>query len=346
MKTSEPSRLLKFMRVKGIRIIAILLLFLVIGACLYTYHQIDTYNSISITIKKDMALEYGSANYNIRDFIEKIEGKIVSVKNVIDTNTVGEQEVVLEVQKENIVKDVPLMISVIDTVAPVIKIKEEKVSATQGTNYDLLSNIVSVTDEIDGDIPYLSEVEENSVFYYHLDYDNSTIKNVGDHEITIVAKDKNGNSSTASYVLQVVAPKKAYYQYVYSNLAPNSNASRLVSIAYSYLGYPYVGGANGPYSFDCSGFVQYVYRQVGINISRSTSTQIRDGLGVAYADIQPGDIICWGYSNGTVTHSTLYVGDGKMIHAANPSVGVVISDVSHYLATSGTTILSIRRIQG
>ena len=83
-------------------------------------------------------------------------------------------------------------------------------------------------------------------------------------------------------------------------------------------------------------------------MSRSASTQINDGVGINYSDVQPGDILSWGYSNGVVTHSALYVGNGMMIHmmihAANPSQGVILSNVSKWLSGSTTTILSVRRI--
>ena len=117
-----------------------------------------------------------------------------------------------------------------------------------------------------------------------------------------------------------------------------------MQIAYKYIGYPYVSGANGPYSFDCSGFVQFVYSQVGKSISRSTSTQILDGVGISYDNVQPGDILSWGYTDGVPTHSALYVGNGMMIHAANPSQGVLLSNVAAWTRGSGTRVISVRRI--
>ena len=59
---------------------------------------------------------------------------------------------------------------------------------------------------------------------------------------------------------------------------------------------------------------------------------------------QPGDIVLWGYGS-TVTHSSLYVGNGTMIHAANPGTGVIISNIDGWLRGSGTQIVSVRRIQ-
>ena len=345
--TECNSNIVKLFRMQGKRIVFLMMLLMVMFVSFYAYHRHTVYNSIQIIAKDGMALEYGSIHYHVEDFIQKVEGKVVSIKNEIDTTVVGEQEVIVEVQKEDIVKDVPLVISVIDTIAPVIQVKEEKVTITQGNDYSLLNNIQSVRDEVDGDIPYVAEVSEDSVFYYQFDFDAGTIENVGEHPITILAKDKNGNLSQTTFTLNVVAPKRVYYQPVYAtNVAANSHGGDLVSIAYSFVGYPYIAGANGPYGFDCSGFVQYVYKLVGVHVSRSTSTQIYDGVGVRYEDIQPGDIICWGYSNGAVTHSTLYVGNGKMIHAANTGMGVIESDVSYWLARSGTHILSVRRIQG
>ena len=117
----------------------------------------------------------------------------------------------------------------------------------------------------------------------------------------------------------------------------------LVSLAYSLVGSPYVSGGNTPNGFDCSGFVQYLYSRIGISVSRSARTQVYDGVAVSYDAAQPGDIISWGYGS-YVTHSALYVGNGMMIHAANPSTGVIISSVAQWLSGSGTSIVSVRRI--
>ena len=69
-----------------------------------------------------------------------------------------------------------------------------------------------------------------------------------------------------------------------------------------------------------------------------------EGRAVSYDSIEPGDIIIWGYVDGQPTHSALYVGNGQMIHAANYSQGVILSDVSYWLRWSGTHILTVRRI--
>ena len=153
-----------------------------------------------------------------------------------------------------------------------------------------------------------------------------------------------------TYILEVVAPvvvvpeTPAYQPQYYVNAAPNVNGNDLVSIAYSLIGSPYISGSNGPYGFDCSGFVQYVYSRIGISISRSSSTQYREGVPVSYQDAQPGDILSWGYVDGVPTHSALYVGNGQMVHATNPRQGVIASDVAAWTRGSGSHVIAVRRI--
>ena len=333
-----------------IKVLSLVILMLVVLFCCSVYHNHYTYNSIQVVVKDNASIEYGSANYDIKSFIKKVEGKIVSVKNEIDTSVVGEQEVIVEVKKDNIYKEIPIVVSVVDSVSPVINIKEEKVTITEGDDYDLTWNVESVHDEVDGDISYSGEVTEESNLYYNFTYNMDEIDSIGEHEVLVNAKDVNGNLSTVRFTLEVLeAPKPVYVpsvtSAVYNDLPANANSGDLVSLAYSYVGYPYVAGANGPYGFDCSGFVQYLYSRVGISISRSTSTQIYDGVPVSYESAQPGDILLWGYTSGAPTHSALYVGNGQMVHATNPSQGVLASDVAAWTRGSGTHVIAVRRIQ-
>ena len=245
--------------------------------------------------------------------------------------------------KEDIVKDVSFLVNVVDTTAPVVKIKEEKVTITEGDDYDLTTNIESVTDEVDGDIAYSNDVQEESNFYYNFSY-GADIDDVGSHEVVVNAEDKNGNVTQTKFTVEVKAkPVYTPSTPVYSNAPASAVGGDVVSIAYSLVGSPYISGSNGPYGFDCSGFVQYVYSRVGKSVSRSSYTQAYDGVGVSYANAQPGDILNWGHG-GAVTHSALYVGNGLMIHATNPSQGVVVSSVSGWQNGSIDNLMGVRRV--
>ena len=316
---------------------------------IYSYKELKTYESIDVDVKKQAVVEYGSANYNLDELVDNVEGEIVAVKKDIDTTVVGKQEIVVQVVKDDIAKEIPLEIEVVDTTAPVIELKEEKITITEGEEINLQENINSVIDTIDGDLEYQqsdSVQGEDANNYYTMEAD-SDISTTGNHVITVTAVDKYGNKTQVNFELEVVKPVvvtvPVYQPTVYNNLPANVAGSSLVAIAYSLVGLPYVAGGNTPAGFDCSGFVQYVYSQVGISISRSSSTQMYDGQAVSYENAQPGDILSWGY-NGRVSHSAIYVGNGLMIHATNPRQGVIVSDVQSWIRGSGLNIISVRRI--
>lgn len=325
---------------KLVRLFLLMVLSSVMVISCYAYRNFSTFNSIGVVVKKTATVEYGSANYDIKKLIKEVDGEIVSVKQDLDTKILGAQEVILEVKKDNMVKDIPVVISVIDTVAPVISLKNESVKITEGDSYDLKENISSVNDQIDGNLEFLEKPTVNSMKYYGVQYDGD-INSVGSHEITVNAIDSSGNKSVQKFTLEV-AEKPVYYPVHYGAPA-NPQGDNVVSIAYSLLGMPYIANSAGPYGFDCSGFVAYVYSCIGKSISRGTWTQQYEGIGVSYSEIQPGDVIVWGYNDGQPTHSTLYVGNGQMIHAANSSTGVILSDVNFWLNGSGTHILTVRR---
>lgn len=98
--------------------------------------------------------------------------------------------------------------------------------------------------------------------------------------------------------------------------------SEVVSIAKRYLGAPYHWGADGPNSFDCSGFTMFVYRQVGVSLPHSSSAQFGSGQRVSRGDLQPGDLVFFG---NPVHHVGIYVGGGSYIHAPNSGDVVKIS---------------------
>ena len=108
----------------------------------------------------------------------------------------------------------------------------------------------------------------------------------------------------------------------------SSLRQKIVSDAKEHLGTPYVWGGSTPSGFDCSGFVQYVLKQNGITLPRTTSEQVKAGTAISKSDLQPGDLVFLQntYKAG-VSHVGIYIGDGKMIHASS-SKGVTISDLS------------------
>ncbi|WP_030290589.1 C40 family peptidase [Streptomyces katrae] len=106
--------------------------------------------------------------------------------------------------------------------------------------------------------------------------------------------------------------------------ADGTRAARAVAFAYGAIGKPYVWGATGPGSFDCSGLTQAAWRSAGVSLPRTTYTQINAGQRVSRDQLAPGDLVFF-YSG--VTHVGLYIGNGQMIHAPRPGSTVRVAPI-------------------
>ncbi|MFF4900303.1 NlpC/P60 family protein [Streptomyces sp. NPDC001068] len=118
--------------------------------------------------------------------------------------------------------------------------------------------------------------------------------------------------------------------------APDSRAAAAVAYAYSKLGSPYVWGATGPNAFDCSGLAQAAYRSAGVSLPRTTYAQINAGRRVSRSELQPGDLVFF-YSG--ISHVGIYIGNGQMIHAPNPSAPVRIAPVDEMPFAGATRVV-------
>ena len=144
--------------------------------------------------------------------------------------------------------------------------------------------------------------------WYKISYNGKTGYVSSDYMVT--CKDSAGSRGDAS-----AAP------------ASSSLGQQVVDYAKQFLGKPYVYGASGPNSFDCSGFTTYVYKHFGYTLNRTATGQLSNGTAVSKSELRPGDLVFF-KSGGSkpVSHVGIYVGNGQFIHASTNGVGEVRYD--------------------
>lgn len=112
----------------------------------------------------------------------------------------------------------------------------------------------------------------------------------------------------------------------------SSTGDYIVETAKQYLGTPYVWGGTSPSGFDCSGFVQYVFRECGYSISRTATPQYSDGTPVSYSNLTTGDLVFFErtYATDGISHVGIYIDGGDFIHCANGGVKISNLTESYY----------------
>jgi len=117
-----------------------------------------------------------------------------------------------------------------------------------------------------------------------------------------------------------------------------------VSLAERYIGTPYLWGGASPSGFDCSGLVQYVYHQLGVNLPRTSQEQATVGTPVpSLADAQPGDLVFFAGTDGTAQspgHVGIYIGNGEMVDAPYTGTDVQVQPVGDPVAIRRVTSLA------
>lgn len=128
------------------------------------------------------------------------------------------------------------------------------------------------------------------------------------------------------------------------NLTMNDYAN-LEALATSCLGTDYVWGGNTRSGFDCSGLVQYLYKNaLGIDLSRTTYTQQYEGKTVDFDDLQMGDLLFFQNGNDTY-HVAMYLGDGFYIHAPNVGDTVKIGDMESFTPSFAKRIITTKSVK-
>lgn len=206
-----------------------------------------------------------------------------------------------------------VLLNMKDVDAPVITLSTNDTTISETASFNEGAYVRSIMDNYDGNI-YDYVVEGN-------DLGKNGDLVVGKHVLTYKVKDSSGNEASTQLIVRV--KQKAKPKTYYKKVADSPYAGSIVAEARSLIGSQYIWGATGPYAFDCSGLVQYVYKRAGVYVPRTSGTQAHYGQAINPNDRsqwRAGDIITFGpYGS---EHAAIYTGNGTMVHAINPSYGV------------------------
>ncbi|HZX07837.1 C40 family peptidase [Kribbella sp.] len=109
------------------------------------------------------------------------------------------------------------------------------------------------------------------------------------------------------------------------NIPASGRGAIAINAALSQLGDPYVWGAAGPSSYDCSGLTMYAWGKAGVSLSHSAAAQSGEGRPISRSELQPGDLVFY-YT--PISHVALYLGNGRIVHAPRPGKSVEIAPMN------------------
>lgn len=112
--------------------------------------------------------------------------------------------------------------------------------------------------------------------------------------------------------------------------APNSSSIVQNAIQLAHENIPYVWGGTSLSGFDCSGLVQYLENQAGVNVGRTTYEQAGNSQIKPVSEAKPGDLLFWGGSASSAYHVAIYIGNGQYVHAPQPGQNVTIGSIASF----------------
>lgn len=191
----EVQRMKKRRNILIVTVIVIVLLTIMVGYFLYRKKK-----DININFIENKVIEYGDKQVTSKSFVKTSNGSIIKYP-VLDTMKTGKIKLIYTVEKNSLSKKIEHEVEVKDTRKPTIHLKQNKVTLNKQQSFDLKSNIVSVKDEVDGNIPYKTKLSNHS-YTIKSNFDNTK---EGTYNVKIIAKDKHGNTLEKGYQVIVKA---------------------------------------------------------------------------------------------------------------------------------------------
>ena len=196
-------------------------------------------------------------------------------------------------------------------------LKGEKQPTTSATNVSVKTQVISKV---------INTTQNKSLVDNTLDslalsvLNNIDIELKGDKHHTTKALEVGDNWEVITKKDKIIKRSKK------NKIIKTAKEDKIIETAKAFLGVKYVWAANGPNSFDCSGFTKYVFEKHGITIPRYSGYQAHVGKKIAYNKLKKGDLVFFGTDKiGKVNHVGIYLGHHKFIHASSGGKKVMIT---------------------
>lgn len=294
----------------------------------------DRLNTIYKAGGSNSYLQILLSSESVSDFfgrVKAIDGLLSLDKNALEELTSKRDQLTRRIEKlENDKKELVV-------VEEENKKKIQEQEAKKAELDKLYDDYKKKRDAADGDLAS----REKAMYQYWADLINNSKSSKGELEKAIGAlKDVKGkvNSAQAKGEIDSLI-SKANKAIKNKELAAKSGvdigtatgkAADVIAFGTKYLGYPYILGANGPRAYDCSSFMQLIFRSVGISLPRTTYQQVNCGVPVARGNMVPGDLIFTEPTPSGPGHVGVYIGNNQMLHAANPKQGIIIGGIYRF----------------
>ena len=216
------------------------------------------------------------------------------------------------------IKDIPEVVTLSESPQTVEIGKDEDKLKDPVTGYVKLSSL-SISKKDKEELEELKNTYEdmNKHIKETLEYEESIRSQViqETHYETITTYENVQNNDTNTSVIEVP-------------VTGNPVGVELYKWATQFVGRPYVlGGVSLTNGIDCSGFTMQIYRQIGVELPHFAQSQQRYGVEIPFGQEQAGDLVFFGTSLNNITHVAMADGNGNMIHASSPRVGIIISPI-------------------
>jgi cell wall-associated NlpC family hydrolase len=157
------------------------------------------------------------------------------------------------------------------------------------------------------------------------------------------AEGRAGAGESTEKIVDTEPPDAPIAGEAHGDLSGLSLGLAAATLANDQIGKPYAFGGSGPERFDCSGLVQWVYRQLGVSLPRVSRTQAGVGRQVGDREAQPGDLLFFALKGGRVDHVGIYIGNGRFVHA--PGSGRSVSTDSLNNGWWRRRLRTVRRVE-